>query len=85
MYENRVDERPQRSGLSPRLILFLVIGVAAVIFILQNGDTLRLNFLMFEFSAPEWLIFVILLVAGALLDRLVQFQQRRRRARVVET
>lgn len=81
MYERQVEEKQPRSGPSPRLIILLVVAAAAVIFVVQNSDGVRLNFLMFEFQAPEWLIFVILLVAGALLGALLQYLQRRRRAR----
>ena len=83
MHEQRVDGAKERSGISPMMILFIVLGVLAVVFILQNSDSQEINFLFFEFRAPLWVILFGLLVLGALLDRLVTYWMKRRKARQV--
>ena len=48
---------------------------------LQNSESHSIDFLFLDFTAPQWVIFAILLAVGAALDRLVQFWMRRRKAR----
>ena len=62
------------------LILVHRAGVLAVVFILQNSDSQEINFLFFEFQAPLWVILFWLLVLGALLDRLLPYWMKRRKA-----
>lgn len=72
-----VEER--KSGPSPTLIALVVIGVVAVIFILQNGNRAETNFLMLDFRAPLWLLLALAVAAGVVLDRLFSIWWRRRR------
>ena len=81
MYE-RQDEHPSnRSGVSPSLIVLIVLGVLALIFVLQNSDKTEVNFLMLEFGAPTWLTFLFAIVLGIALDRLFMFWRKRRQRR----
>ena len=52
------------------MIVLIVLGIAAVIFVLQNSESHSIDFLFLDFTAPQWVIFAILLVVGAALDRL---------------
>lgn len=68
-----------RSGLSPMLIAFVVVGVVALVFVLQNGTSTETNFLMLEFETPLWVLLAITIAVGVLLDRLFSLWWRRRR------
>ena len=81
MYEQGVDGEKSRTGISPTMIVFIVLAVVAIIFVLQNSDSHDVNFLMLEFKAPAWVIFALLILVGVALDRLLQFWMRRRKAR----
>jgi len=74
----RSGEDAAKSGPSPTLIALIVIGIVAVIFILQNGERSRTDFLMFDFSAPLWITILLAIAAGVLLDRLFTVWWRRR-------
>ena len=82
MYERQADDgggRTARSGISPRLILVLVVVALAVVFILQNSRSQQVNFLWLDFDMPEWVVYVIMIAIGILIDRLVQYRSARRR------
>ena len=81
MYERRADGEPTRSGISPTMIVLVVLAVIVVIFVLQNSDSQSVDFLMLDFKAPKWVIFALLILVGAALDRLLQFWLRRRKQR----
>ena len=73
------NEAPAKSGPSPTLIAFLVIGILAVVFVLQNGDESETKFLWFDFRTPLWITILLAIAAGVLLDRLFSLWWRRRR------
>lgn len=52
------------SGLSPKAIGGIVIGVVALIFIFSNTAQIPLKFLWIEISAPGWLMLLILFAGG---------------------
>ncbi len=81
MYEKRVEQPEEKSGISPSLIALIVVGVLAVIFILQNGESKRIDFLMLDFSAPTWVVLLLAIAVGVLLDRLFMYWRRRRHSR----
>jgi uncharacterized integral membrane protein len=64
----RRSEAPEgdKTKISPALIISLVIAVLAVIFIIQNARDAQVKFLFWD---------------GVLLDRVVTWALRRRRAR----
>lgn len=68
-----------RSGPSPTLIALVVIGILAVVFILQNGTRTRTSFLMFEFRSSLWVTILLAMAAGVVLDRLFSVWWRRRK------
>lgn len=80
MYERQVDDgRTARSGISPRLILVLALVALAVVFILQNSRSQQVNFLWLDFRMPEWVVYLIMIAIGIIIDRLVQLRSARRR------
>jgi uncharacterized integral membrane protein len=58
-----------------------VIGLLGLIFILQNLDTISVEFLWFEFEAQLWLLLVIFAVIGAVVFWGVQRRRAARKAR----
>ena len=65
-----MGEGEARSGLSPKAIVAIVLGVAAVIFILQNSSSGKVSLLLWDMSAPRWLWTVILFGAGVIVGSL---------------
>lgn len=69
------------SGISPRIVVGGVIAVLLLIFVIQNRDSTQLDFLVFSFSAPLWLILVIMVVLGMLLKDVVVGAVRKARGK----
>jgi uncharacterized integral membrane protein len=59
------------------------LGLLGLIFILQNLDTIRVEFLWMDFRAQLWLLLVIFAVIGAVVFWGVQRRRASRRAREV--
>jgi uncharacterized integral membrane protein len=51
-------------NLTPKAIVAIVIGVAALIFVFSNTAEIPLNFLWLELSAPGWVMLLTLFVSG---------------------
>jgi uncharacterized integral membrane protein len=69
----------RRSGISPMLIALVVIGVLAIVFVLQNGKSTQIDYVGLNFEAPLWVILALAIVVGIVLDRLFSLWWRRRR------
>lgn len=65
--------------VSPTLIAFVVIGILAVIFIVQNRDEVGVRLIIPKVEMPVWVAIAISLAIGAILDRLFVAWWRRRR------
>jgi lipopolysaccharide assembly protein A len=63
---------PQGRRPSPKLIVAGILAVLAAVFIAQNTDSVGLTLLFFDFSAPAWLMFVILLLVGVAIGFLLR-------------
>lgn len=67
-----------RSGPSVTLIIFGVIAVLALVFFLQNSESVSIDFLVFEKNTTiRWSI-LMATVLGIVLDRLFSMWWRRR-------
>lgn len=55
-----------------------VIGIVALLFIVQNTQSVQFNFLWFEFRWPLWVMLVVFMLAGVVV---FYGLARRRRAR----
>ena len=62
-----------------RLVIGGLIAAAIILFVAQNTQSMQVQFLMFSFSAPRWIMFVILVALGVALDRLGLYLWRRRK------
>jgi uncharacterized integral membrane protein len=85
MESNDHDHRDHRSveggqrGPSLFLIVFLVIVAVAVVFVIQNSNRVSTEFLFFDANARLWVVILIAIGLGVLLDRFVQIWWRHRR------
>jgi uncharacterized integral membrane protein len=73
--------RRSRFGLG--LVVGGVITVAVVLLIIQNGESTQLDWLVFDFEAPLWIMLALTLAAGAVvweLGRAGWHRSRRLRA-----
>lgn len=77
--DNDVLERD--GGLSPSLIALVVVGILAVVFIIQNQEDARIKFLFWTVDTTVWVAIAVALVLGAILGWLLQAMLRRRRRR----
>lgn len=72
---------PQRSGMSPAIIVFALLAVVGLVFFLGNGSETQFHFLFWEWTTTvRWMILVSLLL-GVVLDRTFSFWWRRRKKR----
>jgi uncharacterized integral membrane protein len=58
-----------------------LVGVLALIFILQNLDSVDVQFLWLDFTTPLWLLLVVFAAIGAVVFWGVERRRRSRRAR----
>jgi len=70
-------EKP--SPITPRRVVAALLVAAAAAFVLQNTDTIDVSWLFFGFSAPLWLVTVILLGVGFVVGWFVGRPNRRDR------
>ncbi|MEM8708567.1 MAG: lipopolysaccharide assembly protein LapA domain-containing protein [Actinomycetota bacterium] len=68
-------------GGQARLIVVALVAVGLVAFVVQNTDSTPVTWLMFEGSAPLWVVIVAAAVAGAVLSELGGYLMRRRKRR----
>jgi uncharacterized integral membrane protein len=70
-----------KKRVSPSLVVGLVALVLAIIFIIQNTDSHPVRFLFWDGDTSTWVVIVIALILGALIDRIVTWAWHRRQAR----
>lgn len=76
----RDDDPQDRPTTIPwKLIGFGVVVVVTLLFVLQNREPARVEFLFFETETRQWVNLLIAVVLGVLLDRLFLTWWRRRR------
>lgn len=63
-------EQPWRP--STKQIIGAAIGVLALVFVIQNSRRGSIHFLFFEFNAPVWIAFLVILVAGAIVGYILR-------------
>lgn len=71
-------DRSKGGRVDGRLIVGGVLLVGLLVFVFQNTDDAALNFLMFEFTAPLWLMLAITIAVAVGIGFVLG---RRRRAR----
>ena len=78
-----VEAKPDGKKLSipPGLIAAVLVVVALIFFVVQNGDDVAFEWLVFDMTGPLWVVIVVAAVAGAVLSEVLGFLRRRRRRR----
>ncbi|MEY2452181.1 MAG: hypothetical protein QOD92_1755 [Acidimicrobiaceae bacterium] len=74
---NTLDERK----VSPALIAGIVLALAAIDFVVQNRDKVKVHFLFFEFESRVWTLLLITSVLAIVATELLSRVIRRRRNR----
>ncbi len=69
--------RPFHTGV----IFGALVAVAVTLLIVQNGHSVRINWVAFHFDAPEWMVLFVTAAAGAVVWELIRFGFRRRGGR----
>lgn len=59
----------------------LVIGIIALLFVLQNTEETEFDVLWFNFSLPLWIMLVLFMVAGAIIAYGITRRLKSRKAR----
>jgi uncharacterized integral membrane protein len=83
--EHRANQTPElkreRRSQATHLVTGGVIGAALLAFIVQNTYSVTVSFLMFSFSAPMWLMVVVIIVVSLVLAKALGFVVRRQRTK----
>jgi uncharacterized integral membrane protein len=74
------DQSTERRKVSATMVAWIVIAIIAVIFILQNTKRAGVTFLFWDGTVSVWVVIVLAMIIGAVLDRLATWAIRRRRA-----
>lgn len=77
--QHPIEVSEGRKGPSPALVVLGIVVALAVIFFLQNGEEVAIDFFVFEkVTTIRWSI-LMAVALGILLDRLFSIWWRRRR------
>ncbi len=77
------EVKPDRKKLSisPGLVAALLLVVALIFFVVQNGDDVAFEWLVFDMTGPLWVVILVAAIAGAVVNEVFGFVRRRRRRR----
>jgi uncharacterized integral membrane protein len=79
--EERRDGAPEeKSKISPALIIGLIVAALIIIFIIQNSKQANVHVLFWNGQWSIWIVIVISVALGVVLDRAIIWYMRRRRA-----
>ena len=81
MTDEELTEESGRSRGLEKLIVVAIVAVALAAFVVQNTKDTPVSWLMFDESAPLWIVIVISAVAGAVLSEAAGWLIRRIRRR----
>jgi uncharacterized integral membrane protein len=81
MEERRNDTPDDSSKVSPALIVGIIAAALIIIFIIQNSKEADVHILFWDGSMSIWIVIVISVALGIVLDRAIIWYMRRRRAK----
>jgi len=81
MTDEELTEESGRSRGLEKLIVVTIVAVGLAAFVVQNTKDTPVSWLMFDESAPLWIVIVISAVAGAVLSEAAGWLIRRIRRR----
>lgn len=76
-----VDPDRKKLSIPPGLVAALLLVVALIFFVVQNGDDVAFEWLVFDMTGPLWVVILVAAVAGAVVNEVLGFVRRRRRRR----
>lgn len=79
--EPKPDGKNKKLSIPPGLVAAVVLVVALIFFVVQNGDDVAFEWLVFDMTGPLWVLILVSAVAGAVLNEVFGFVRRRRRRR----
>lgn len=74
--DDRDKDDVSRRGPS---VLLVIVAVLFMAFVVQNTDSVKVHFLVFDFSLPLWALILASAVVGVVIRDLIQWSRRRRR------
>jgi uncharacterized integral membrane protein len=72
------ETRSVRRSVSPKMVLAIVVGVLALVFVFQNTSSKHVRFLFWSLSMPAWIWLLVVFVAGVVVGSLFPWLRRRR-------
>ncbi len=75
------QDKTDKSRVSAGLVGMLVLAAVLLIFIFQNTQDVKVDWLIFDATSPLWLLLLVTAIAGALLAEVAGWLLRRRRDR----
>lgn len=66
-----VEPAPKDGTSTPKIVAIVVLGVALLAFIIQNTAKVDLDWLVFGFSAPLWLMITLIGAVGFVIGYFV--------------
>ena len=71
----------KKLSIPPGLVAAVLLVVALIFFVVQNGDDVAFEWLVFDMTGPLWVVILVAAVAGAVVNEVFGFVRRRRRRR----
>ena len=81
MEERRNDTPEEKSKMSAALIIGLIAAALIIIFIVQNSKEADVRLLFWDGSMSIWIVIVISVALGIVLDRAIIWFVRHRKAK----
>lgn len=79
--EPKPGGKSKKLSIPPGLAAAVLLVVALIFFVVQNGDDVAFEWLVFDMTGPLWVLILVSAVAGAVLNEVFGFVRRRRRRR----
>ena len=76
-----VEPEGKKRSIPPGMVLAVLLVVALIFFVVQNGDQVAFEWLIFDMKGPLWVVILVAAVAGAVVNEVIGFVRRRRRRR----
>ena len=78
-----LEVKPDKKKLSipPGLVVAVLLVAGLIFFVVQNGDDVAFEWLVFDMHGPLWVVILVAAVAGAVVNEVLGFIRRRRRRR----
>ena len=72
------EQTPQtsRRRLQIRLGIAAVVGILVLVFVLENRTRVRMHYLGADFSAPLWLMLLVVAAVGVLIGFLLSWRRQ---------